>query len=281
MARKARTQVVPPKDEGMNIDDEVPPASGPIPVEGQGPTTAQTQAGVFDPSRLIPTRPGTRYAGSQISVTYESYGDLLNAYDELWGTSLGDGLNQLLINSGYVTPGAKVKSTFVRGYKDAIEEAQRRNIPLSELLNRFPISTATDVQPSGAGAGGPFRSETTSITEYDPTNVSDIANAAYRSKLGRNATKEEREILADILNKEQRRNPQVTISEGTRMGKPVTAVDGTLSGTRGTVSTTTTRGGIDTSEIAQQAALEDEDYEETFNKVVAFDLMKRVLDRPV
>lgn len=281
MARKARTQVVPPKDEGMNIETEAPPASGPIPVEGQGPTTAQTQTGVFDPSRLIPTRPGTRYTGSQISVTYESYADLLNAYDELWGTSLGDGLNQLLINAGYVTPGAKVKSTFVRGYKDAIEEAQRRNIPLSELLNRFPISTATDVQPSGAGAGGPFRSETTSITEYDPTNVSDIANAAYRSKLGRNATKEEREILADILNKEQRRNPQVTISEGTRMGKPVTAVDGTLSGTRGTVSTTTTRGGIDPSEIAQQAALEDEDYEETFNKVVAFDLMKRVLDRPV
>lgn len=281
----ARTQQTPPKDERMQLppQGEVPPPQGPVPTEGQPPVTSRgtpSNTVEINASTPIPTARGRSYTGGS-TPKYKTYSEILIYFDEIWGTQEGDVLNQFLINAGYVTPGAKVKSTFMGGYKDLIEEAYRRNIPMNDLLQRFPLPTAEDIKPTGTGTGGAFRSETESFTEYDATNVSNIANAAYRSKLGRNATKKEREILADLLNKEQRKNPQVTISEGVRSGRPMATADGQIAGTGGTVSKTTTVGGIDPSEIAQQAALEDEDYDEVFNRVVAFDLMKRILDRPV
>jgi hypothetical protein len=283
MVRTSRTGPVPPPDDGLVIEEEVPAPRG-TPPKGSGTSgSAKETSGVFDPAKPIPVTRAGGYSSSTVQTLYDSYRDLLIVFDEMWGTQAGDNLSQQLVNGGYVSPGAKAKSTFLSGYKNLLEEAQRRDVPISAILNRFPLSTAGDIKPTGTGtgAGGAFRSETKSVTQYDPTNVTSIANAAYRSKLGRNATKEEKEILANILNKEQRKSPQVTVSEGMRSGTPIATAEGAVAGTGGTMSTTTTRGGIDTSEIAQQAAMEDEDYEETFNKVVAFDLMKRVLDRPV
>jgi hypothetical protein len=247
----------------------VPAATQQVPVQQQESFTPGNNR--LDFAKLVPTELATRqYQGAELQTYYqrEDPKTLLSDYVRSWGTTGGDFLNQLLISSGYVSKGSKVRSSFIRGYENAMADAQAYEMPLSELL--FQTSGSTARSGTGAG-GGPFRSETTSITQYDNTNVSDIANAAYRARLGRNATKKERQIMADILNQEQRKNPQITISEGTTAGGAA----------RGTVSTTTTQGGIDPTEIAIQAAMEDEDYEETFNKVVAFDLMKRVIDRPV
>lgn len=136
------------------------------------------------------------------------------------------------------------------------------------------------VIPTGraGGGGGPFRSETTSVTEYDEKNVMDIANNAYSQILGRKATKKERQALAQILNQEQRKAPRVTISEGTTSGGMMTGEDGQRTA-RGTVSTTTTRGGIVPSELAQQEAVQAEDFEERFF-VSTFSDMLQELSRP-
>jgi hypothetical protein len=131
---------------------------------------------------------------------------------------------------------------------------------------------------TGAGAGGPFRSETTSVTEYDETNVMDIANNAYSQILGRRATKKERQALAQILNQEQSKAPKVTISEGTTSGGMMTGQDGQRSA-RGTVSTTTTKGGIVPAELAEQKAIQAEDFEERFF-VSTFSDMLQELSRP-
>lgn len=274
MVRRQVTQ--PPAREDMDLTN-VPAATQSVPVEQQESLTPRSE---LDFTKLVPTQPITRkYQGAELQTVYarEDPGVLLSTFVRNWGTTSGDILNQLLISSGFVSKGSKVRSSFIRGYEDALAQAQKYDMPLSEVLTQTSGNTAGG---AGAGAGGPFRSETTSITQYDDTNVSDIANAAYRARLGRNATKKERQIMADILNQEQRKNPQVTISEGTTAGGMTVGADGQRTA-RGTVSTTTTRGGIDPTEIAIQAAMEDEDYEETFNKVVAFDLMKRVIDRPV
>ena len=204
---------------------------------------------------------------------------MINEFDEIWGTQAGDNLIEALKASGYTSPGSKNKSTIRNDYLDLIAESQRTGFSVVDILSRTPISAAEELTGT-TGRGGPFRSETTSITEYDPTNVTDIANAAYRARVGRNATAKEKAALADILNQEQRKNPTVTISAGTTSGGTMVGADGQKTA-RGTISTTTTRGGIDPGEIALQAATEDEDYEEVFNKVTSFDLMKRILDRPV
>jgi hypothetical protein len=138
--------------------------------------------------------------------------------------------------------------------------------------------TFRGLRPSGAGAGGPFRSETTSVTEYDETNVMDIANNAYSQILGRRATKKERQALAQILNQEQSKAPRVTISEGTTSGGTMTGEDGQRTA-RGTVSTTTTKGGIVPTELAEQKAIQAEDFEERFF-VSTFSDMLQELSRP-
>ena len=276
MVRRKAPQ--PPADESMDLS-KVPAAVQQIPVEQEESFTPGNNR--LDFSKLVPTELATRrYQGAELQTYYQREDPkvLLSDYVRNWGTTGADYINQLLIASGYVSKGSKVRSSFIRGYENAMADAQAYEMPLSELL--FQTSSSTARAGTGGGGGGPFRSETTSITQYDDTNVSDIANAAYRARLGRNATKKERQIMADILNQEQRKNPQVTISEGTTAGGMTVGADGQRTA-RGTVSTTTTRGGIDPTEIAIQAAMEDEDYEETFNKVVAFDLMKRVIDRPV
>ena len=256
----------------------VPAPVVPVPVEGQF-----TDSGIelrVDPGKPVRTRIRSKdYFGSSLVNIYEerSVGELIADFDRTWGTSEGDALVGLLKASGYTSAGSKNKSTIRNDYLDAIAEAQRNNETLVDVFSRSPLANALELTGKG---GGPYRSETTTFVEYDSTNVSDVANAAYRARLGRAATKKEREALADILNQEQRKNPQVTISTGTTSGGMMTGQDGQRTA-RGTVGTTTTRGGIDVSEIAQQATLEDKDYEEVFNKVVAFDLMKRVLDRPV
>jgi hypothetical protein len=138
--------------------------------------------------------------------------------------------------------------------------------------------TGRGVRPSGAGGGGPFRSETTSVTEYDETNVMDIANNAYSQILGRRATKKERQALAQILNQEQSKAPRVTISEGTTSGGTMMGEDNKRTA-RGTVSTTTTRGGIVPAELAEQEAVQEEDFEERFF-VSTFSDMLQELSRP-
>jgi len=269
------TPPVPDRDEGMTVPAPVVP----MPTPGQ-----TTDSGIelrVDPGRLVRTRiRGKDLFGSSLVNIYEerSVGDLVADFDRTWGTPEGDALVQLLKASGYTSAGSKNKSTIRNDYLDAIAEAQRNNETLVDVLSRAPLANALEL--TGKSGAGPYRSETTTFVEYDSTNVSDIANAAYRARLGRAATKKEREALADILNQEQQKNPQVTISQGATSGGAVVGADGQRTA-RGTVGTTTTSGGIDVSEIAQQAALEDEDYEEVFNRVVSFDLMKRVLDRPV
>jgi hypothetical protein len=247
---------------------DIPPDPfGPVPTEGAETTSSDGFSTRVVMEQPVRTKIIDLKIDRGVSVpVYEtkSVSELINAFDQFWGTTAGDNLTAELKASGYTSPGSKNKSTIRNDYLDLIAESQRTGFSISDILARTPISAAKEL------TGGPFRSETTSITEYDPTNVTDIANAAYRARVGRNATAKEKAALADILNREQRKNPTVTISAGTTSG-----------GARGTVSTTTTRGGIDPGEIALQAATEDEDYEEVFNKVTSFDLMRRILNRPV
>jgi hypothetical protein len=257
---------------------DIPPDPfGPVPTEGAETTSSDGFSTRVVMEQPVRTKIIDLKIDRGVSVpVYEtkSVSELINAFDQFWGTTAGDNLTAELKASGYTSPGSKNKSTIRNDYLDLIAESQRTGFSISDILARTPISAAKEL------TGGPFRSETTSITEYDPTNVTDIANAAYRARVGRNATAKEKAALADILNREQRRNPTVTISAGTTSGGKMIGADGQRA-TRSTVSTTTTRGGIDPGEIALQAATEDEDYEEVFNKVTSFDLMRRILNRPV
>jgi hypothetical protein len=179
----------------------------------------------------------------------------------------------LMRNGGWISKGTKSPSTIISTFSKVLGMAQASNKSIDEiLLESAAIGDAT------RGAGGPFRSETTSITEYDADNVSAIANNAYQNKLGRKASKREREALAEILNQEQRRNPQVTISAGTTSGGTMMGQDGQRA-TRSTVSTTTTRGGIQPSEIAEKQAIQAEDFEERFLISTFTDMLKE-LSRP-
>ena len=193
-----------------------------------------------------------------------------------------------LWQSGYL--GKSVKNPFSLtdqqiqgGYEDFLvyTQAQQqiakttgRQVPsFTDLLSMTAMQGAATREGAGGTGGGPFRSETTSITEYDADNVASIANNAYQNKLGRKATKKEREALAEILNQEQRRNPLVTISAGTTSGGTMTGADGQRTA-RGTVSTTTTRGGIQPTEFAEEQALEAEDFEERFFVSTFTDMLK-------
>jgi len=182
----------------------------------------------------------------------------------------------LMRNGGWISKGTKSPSTIISTFSRVIGMAQASNKSIDEIL--FESAVVGDATRSGAGAGGPFRSETTSITEYDADNVAAIANNAYQNKLGRKASKKEREALAEILNQEQRRNPQVTISAGTTSGGTMMGQDGQRTA-RGTVSTTTTRGGIQPSELAEEQAIEAEDFEERFLVSTFTDMLKE-LSRP-
>jgi hypothetical protein len=172
----------------------------------------------------------------------------------------------------WISPGTKSPASIINGFKQVLATAQLRNQSYEEVL-ASSLSQGADPSRTGAGAGGPFRSETTSVTEYDADNVASIADSAYQNKLGRKASKKEREALAEILNQEQRRNPQVTISAGTTAGGTMAGTDGQRTA-RGTVSTTTTRGGIQPTEFAEEQAVQAEDFEERFFVSTFTDMLK-------
>lgn len=188
-----------------------------------------------------------------------------------WNTPGGLEIIERMKLGGWISKGTKSPASIINGFKQILATSQLRNQSWEEVL----ISSQSQAADTGrdVGGGGPFRSETTSVTEYDATNVTDIANNAARQVLGRSATKKERELLANVLNREQRKNPTVTISEGTTSGGTMVGADGQRTA-RGTVSTTTTRGGIDAAEIAREQAVQAEDFEERFFVSTFTDLLK-------
>jgi hypothetical protein len=203
------------------------------------------------------------------------FGDVTQIIREFatnWNTADGKAVVDAMRLGNWISRGTKSPASIINGFKQVLATAQLRGQSYEEVL-ASSISQAADTT-----RGGPFRSETTSITEYDADNVSAIANNAYQNKLGRKASKREREALAEILNQEQRRNPQVTISAGTTSGGTMMGQDGQRA-TRSTVSTTTTRGGIQPSEIAEKQAIQAEDFEERFLISTFTDMLKE-LSRP-
>ena len=195
---------------------------------------------------------------------------------------------QGLLYSGYLgksvkNPLALTDQQIQGGYEDflgytqaqqALARSSGRQVPsFTELLSMTAMQGAATREGTRGAGGGPFRSETTSVTEYDADNVASIANSAYQNKLGRKASKKEREALAEILNQEQRRNPMVTISAGTTAGGTMAGTDGQRTA-RGTVSTTTTRGGIQPTEFAEEQAVQAEDFEERFFVSTFTDMLK-------
>jgi hypothetical protein len=176
----------------------------------------------------------------------------------------------LMRDGGWISKGTKSPATIISTFSRVLGMAQGSNKSVDEIL--FESASVGDATRSGGG-GGPFRSETTSVTEYDADNVASIADSAYQNKLGRKASKKEREALAEILNQEQRRNPQVTISAGTTAGGTMAGTDGQRTA-RGTVSTTTTRGGIQPTEFAEEQAVQAEDFEERFFVSTFTDMLK-------
>ena len=181
--------------------------------------------------------------------------------------------NPLSLNDQQIQGGYEDFLGYTQAQQTLARDSGRQVPSFTELLTMTAMQGAVTREGAGGAGGGPFRSETTSITEYDADNVAAIANNAYQNKLGRKATKKEREALAEILNQEQRRNPLVTISAGTTSGGTMTGADGQRTA-RGTVSTTTTRGGIQPTEFAEEQALEAEDFEERFFVSTFTDMLK-------
>lgn len=196
---------------------------------------------------------------------------LIREFATTWNTPDGQNVVEMMRLGNWISRGTRSPASIINGFKQVLATAQLRGQSYEEVL-ASSISQAADTG-RGVGGGGPFRSETTSITEYDATNVTDIANNAARQVLGRSATKKERELLANVLNREQRKSPTVTISEGTTSGGTMVGADGQRTA-RGTVSTTTTRGGIDAAEIAREQAVQAEDFEERFFVSTFTDLLK-------
>jgi hypothetical protein len=200
--------------------------------------------------------------------------DVIGAFVSDYNSSFTQQRVNLMRQGGWIGSKTKSPSTIVNSFVRVLAMAQNSNRSVDEIL----LETASMGDQERSGAGGPFRSETTSVTEYDATNVTDIANNAARQRLGRAATKKERELLATALNEAQRKSPMVTISEGTTTGGTTKGEDGQRTA-RGTVSTTTTRGGINPAEIAAEQAVQAEDFEERFF-VSAFTDMLKDLAKP-
>jgi len=220
--------------------------------------------------------PGAWRTNAQPAPVTRTPAQLIREFATTWNTPEGESIVELMRRGNWISRGTKSPASIINGFKQVLATAQLRNESYEEVLASSMSQGAADI---GRGAGGgPFRSETTSITEYDADSVAAIANNAYQNKLGRRATKKEREALAEILNQEQRRNPQVTISAGTTSGGTMTGADGQRTA-RGTVSTTTTRGGIQPSELAEEQAIEAEDFEERFLVSTFTDMLKE-LSRP-
>ena len=217
--------------------------------------------------------PGAWRVDAPLAPVFRTPTELIKTFATTWNTPEGENIVDAMRLGNWISPGTKSPASIINGFKQVLATAQLRNQSYEEVL-ASSISQAADTTRGGAG-GGPFRSETTSITEYDADNVASVANNAYQNKLGRKATKKEREALAEILNQEQRRNPQVTISAGTTSGGTMTGEDGQRTA-RGTVSTTTTRGGIQPTEFAEEQALQAEDFEERFFVSTFTDMLKEL-----
>lgn len=182
----------------------------------------------------------------------------------LWYSGyLGRVKNPLSLNNQQIQNGYEDFLGYTQAEQQLAKKEGRMVPSFTELLTITAQQGVAGRAEGGAGGGGPFRTETTSITEYNEKSVAAIANNAYGEILGRNATKKERQALAKILNQEQRKNPLVTISEGMR-------------GMSTTDTTTTTRGGIVPTEIAQQRALEEEDFAERFFITTFTDMIKEL-----
>jgi hypothetical protein len=200
--------------------------------------------------------------------------ELVREFASGWNTPAKEPIVEAMRRGDWISKGTKSPSSIINAFKQVLAVAQLRNESYEDVL----ASSVSGDDESRRGSGGPFRSETTSVTEYDATNVTDIANNAARQRLGRAATKKERELLATALNEAQRKSPMVTISEGTTAGGTMSGADGQRTA-RGTVSTTTQRGGIDAAEIAAEQTVKAEDFEERFF-VSAFTDMLKDLAKP-
>jgi hypothetical protein len=218
-----------------------------------------------------PVRGRLEVPGQVSQPIFGNVKSILRDFATNWNTDSGKNIVEAMRLGNWISPGTKSPASIINGFKQVIATAQLRNQSYEEVL-ASSLSQGADMSRT-AGGGGPFRSETTSVTEYDETNVTDIANNAAKQRLGRTATKKERELLATALNEAQRKSPTVTISEGTTSGGTMTGADGQRTA-RGTVSTTTTRGGIDAAEIAAEQAIQAEDFEERFFVSTFTDMLK-------
>jgi hypothetical protein len=214
-----------------------------------------------------------RYVGGQLQDAPDSFPvrKVIEQFVANYNSPVIQQRINLMRDGGWISKGTKSPATIISTFSRVLGMAQGSNKSVDEIL--FESASVGDATRSGGGGGGPFRSETTSVTEYDATNVTDIANNAARQRLGRAATKKERELLATALNEAQRKSPMVTISEGTTAGGTMSGADGQRTA-RGTVSTTTQRGGIDAAEIAAEQTVKAEDFEERFFVSTFTDMLK-------
>jgi len=231
------------------------------------PLEIDEQSGVIVGYRT-PVRGRLEVPGQVGQPIFGDVTSIVRGFATNWNTDSGKNIVEAMRLGNWISPGTKSPASIINGFKQVLATAQLRNQSYEEVL----ASSLSQDADTGRG-GGPFRSETTSVTEYDATNVTDIANNAARQRLGRAATKKERELLATALNEAQRKSPMVTISEGTTTGGTKKGEDGQRTA-RGTVSTTTTRGGIDPAEIAQEQAVQAEDFEERFFVSTFTDMLK-------
>ena len=230
-------------------------------------------------SYLSPNRVANSYEGDDAKywllnlkqIAPPRYQSIVNG---LWQSGyLGKVKNPFSLNDQQIQNGYEDFLGYTQAQQQLARSTSQMAPSFTELLSITAQQATANRAREGGGAGGPFRSETTSVTEYDADNVASIANSAYQNKLGRKASKKEREALAEILNQEQRRNPQVTISAGTTAGGTMAGTDGQRTA-RGTVSTTTTRGGIQPTEFAEEQAVQAEDFEERFFVSTFTDMLK-------
>lgn len=141
-----------------------------------------------------------------------------------------------------------------------------------QYQNKFSIEDfflALPSQDDGSGAGGgptrvKYRTEVASLSNRGDAEV--VLNNAYEQFLGRRATSKEVKAFYKALNELEKKNP--SISEGVSVGNAGSSQQ-----------TGTSRGGFNAQEFAQDWAMSNPQYAETFAATTFMNVIESMINR--
>lgn len=122
-------------------------------------------------------------------------------------------------------------------------------------------------QNGEGGSGGVSNSTSVSTDLSSRSEAANIADANFRSQLGRTASKQEIMDFQEALNEQQSNNPSVTRSR-------------TVSGKGSSSSNSTTTGGFDYTRFARQYAQQQPEFKDRYAAITFMDILDTAISDP-